>query len=133
MTQTTLQMVLDKQEEFQTKLGFNRQMDLKETIDLIHTHSSFINEEVIEMLRELPYHKPWRDYSDWDAEKMNEQLQKAREEWIDVFIFLSNVGLFLGLDENKIREMYLEKLGVNHERQENPELGYIKSQSPTLV
>lgn len=122
----TLQLVLDKQKEFQSRFGYNgEETDVKAVSSLIHTHSAFAIEEIYEMLRELPYHKPWKDYSDWNNEKIVEQFEMAREEWIDVFIFVMNVGLFLGFDENLIREMYLEKLGINHKRQEDPELGYI--------
>lgn len=123
---STLQLVLDKQKEFQSRFGYNgEETDVETVSSLIHTHSAFAIEEIYEMLRELPYHKPWRDYSDWNNEKIVEQFEIAREEWIDVFIFVMNVGLFLGLDENLIREMYLEKLGINHKRQEDPELGYV--------
>lgn len=122
----TLQLVLDKQKEFQSRFGYNgMETDVKTVSSLIHTHSAFAIEEIYEMLRELPYHKPWRDYSDWNNEKIVEQFGIAREEWIDVFIFVMNVGLFLGFDENLIRKMYLEKLGLNHKRQEDPELGYV--------
>jgi dimeric dUTPase (all-alpha-NTP-PPase superfamily) len=122
----TLQMVLDKQKDFQSRFGYSgEETDIKTVSSLIHTHSAFVIEEIYEMLRELPYHKPWKDYSDWNSEKIVEQFEIAREEWIDVFIFVMNVGLFLGFDENLIRKMYLEKLGINHKRQEDPELGYV--------
>jgi hypothetical protein len=123
---STLQMVLDKQREFQSRFGFKgEETDLESLSSLIHTHSHFLNEETIEMLRELPFHKPWKDYSDWDPQKMADQFEIAREEWIDMFIFLMNVGLFLGFDEELIKQMYLEKLGINHKRQDDPTLGYV--------
>lgn len=122
----TLQMVLDQQAVFQKKLGYDENgMDVKTTSDLVHSHSMFVMEEVIEMLREMPHHKPWKDYSDLSAEQIDEMFNKAREEWIDIFIFVSNIALFLGMDEALIREMYLEKLNLNHKRQEDPELGYV--------
>lgn len=122
----TLDLVLTKQKEFQSKFGYNgAETDIKTVSSLIHTHSMFAIEELYEMMRELPYHKPWKDYSEWDKEKLVSQFETAREEWIDVFIFVMNIGLFLGFDEALIKKMYLEKLGINHERQENPELGYI--------
>lgn len=126
MEKTTLQMVLDKQTEFQTKLGYKPEIsDVRDTSDLVHTHGMFVMEEVIEMLREMPHHKPWKDYSHLTLEETEAMIQKVREEWIDVFIFVSNIAVFLDMDEARIRQMYLEKLGLNHERQENPELGYV--------
>lgn len=122
----TLQMVLDKQRGFQTKFGYKgEETDIKIVSSLIHSHSTFVVEEIYEMLRELPYHKPWKDYSEWDAEKIIKQFELGREEWMDVFIFVMNIGLFLGFDEALIKKMYLEKLGINNERQNNPELGYV--------
>jgi hypothetical protein len=123
----TLQMVLDKQAEFQKKFGFEglEQTDIETVSSLIHTHSHFTMEELFEMERELPYHKPWKDYSGLTKYEVIENFQKGREEWIDAFIFLMNVGLFLGFDSKLIEQMYLEKLGINHKRQEDPKLGYI--------
>jgi hypothetical protein len=127
MSNNTLQLVLDKQGEFQKKFGFNglEKADVRAVSALIHSHSMFAIEELYEMMRELPYHKPWKDYSSWSGEKMIEQFELSREEWIDVFIFVMNVGLFLGFNEELIEQMYLEKLGLNHKRQEDPKLGYV--------
>ncbi|HLO11530.1 MAG TPA: hypothetical protein VK190_04675 [Pseudoneobacillus sp.] len=127
--QTTLQMIFDKQEGFQTKFGYDRDMSMEARSALIHTHAAFAIEEIYEMLRELPFHKPWKDYSEWDRIKMIQQISNARKEYIDVLIFVANMGVFLGFDEAQIREEYLEKLGINIERQENPELGYISEKS----
>lgn len=124
---TTLQLILDKQAEFQKQFGYHEGMDQKELIQLIHVHSMFLVEEVYEMLRELPHHKPWKDYSDWDGLKTCEQLEKAKMELIDQFIFMANIAVFLGMDEDNIKQKYLEKNNLNIERQENPELGYIKN------
>lgn len=126
MTETTLQMILNKQAQFQQKWGYKPGENSDEEIAaLIHEHSAQIIEETIEMLRELPFHKRWKDYSSWDSEKMIEQFGKARGELIDVLIFLANVAVFLDMDEELIKEMYLEKLGINYKRQEDPALGYI--------
>lgn len=126
----TLEMVLNKQAEFQKKFGYEgKETDLETVSSLIHTHSAFAIEEIYEMLRELPFHKPWKDYSDWTLEKHIEQNHKGKEEWIDVFIFMMNIGLFLGFDAKMIETMYLEKLGLNHARQEDPELGYVLTET----
>lgn len=125
MTKIKLQDVLDKQLEFQEKVKSFDELSVKERVDLIHTHSYFVNEEMVEMLRELPFHKPWKNYGELTDGEMNLMFQTAREEWIDVFIFLVNVGLLLELDEKMIYDLYLEKLGLNHKRQEDPELGYV--------
>jgi dimeric dUTPase (all-alpha-NTP-PPase superfamily) len=125
MEQSTLQLILDKQKEFQTRFGFSEDMDLKDRMALIHTHSMFLIEETFEMLRELPYHKYWKDYSNLTEEEVTAMLTKAREEWIDKLHFLINIGVFLNFTEDQIREMYLEKNGLNIRRQVDPALGYV--------
>lgn len=122
-----LQYMMDCQRIFQARFGedFNKMND-KERTAFIKNHGYFIIEELVEMFRELRYHKSWKDYSDWTEDKIEEQLQKAREEYIDIIHFVINVGLALGLSSDDILKMYREKNKVNIERQENPELGYVK-------
>lgn len=124
MEQSTLQMILDKQKEFQEKMGYDEFSSIEKIAALIHTHGNFAIEEIIEMLREMPFHKPWKEYP-WGPEKMNEQFNKVEEEWMDAIIFLMNIAVFLGFNDEKINRLYLEKLGVNNARQEDPSLGYV--------
>lgn len=125
---TTLQLVLDKQKEFQTKFGYNEEeADVKTVSSLIHTHAAFLNEETIEMLRELPYHKPWVDYSGLTNEEIVEKINLGKKEWMDMFIFLMNIAVFLKMDEAEIKHMYMDKNKLNIRRQEDPELGYVTS------
>lgn len=126
MEQTTLELILNKQKEFQSKFGYNEKADLKTICSLVHSHSAFVVEEVYEMLREMPFHKPWVDYSNLTDVELSEKMEKSKKEFLDVFIFMSNIAVFLNLDEATIREMYLEKNKLNIQRQEDPELGYIQ-------
>lgn len=126
MNETTLQMILKQQEVFQKKFGYDKNMSTEEKMDLVHTHAAFVVEETYEMLRELPFHKPWASYSDLTHEQIDEKIAKAKGEWIDVFIFLSNIAVFLEMDEAEIRQLYLEKNKLNIKRQEDPSLGYVK-------
>lgn len=125
MKDITLQDIFNRQKNFQKK--FNNESDnIEEISKQIHFHSQFVVEEIYEMLRELPFHKPWKDYSDLTEEEIKKKLERAREEWIDVFIFLINSGVYLGFDEHLVTSMYLEKNKLNNKRQEDPELGYVK-------
>lgn len=127
MEQFNLQDVLDNQLKFQENFGFTKgSKNIKELVELIHTHSHFAVEETFEMLRELPYHKYWADYSDLTGNEIIEKFKLAQKEFIDVFIFLMNVALFLGLDSERIYELYREKQKINIQRQNDPELGYVK-------
>lgn len=130
MEKTTfeLQDVLNTQLKFQEKFGFvpNESHTKEELMALIHTHSHFAVEEVFEMLRELPHHKYWADYSNLTDEDWKNKIGAAKEEWIDVFIFMMNVALFLGMDQDEIFEKYKNKQKINVERQQDPDLGYVK-------
>lgn len=128
MEKTTLQLILEKQKEFQTKFGYDENADLKTICSLTHTHSAFAIEEIYEMLREMPYHKPWVDYSHLTDVEISEKMEKTKKEFLDVLIFVSNIAVFLNLDEATIKEMYLEKNKLNIRRQEDPELGYIQEE-----
>ena len=124
--QDNLQFIMDAQRVFQGRFGQDfTKMDDKERVNFIKEHGYFIIEELVEMFRECIFHKSWKDYSGWTEEKILEQWEIAKEEYIDVFHFVVNVGLALGLDSSEILRMYKEKNKLNHERQENPELGYI--------
>lgn len=123
----TLELILSKQKEFQKKFGYHENMTLNERAALIETHAKFMMEETFEMLRELPYHKPWKDYSGMSDEQIEAAMKKVREEWIDALHFIINIAVFLDFDEEQIREEYLKKNGLNHERQQDPTLGYVKA------
>lgn len=126
LDKSTMQLILDRQAEFQKRFGFDENIELEDRVRLIHTHSMFLIEETFEMLRELPYHKPWKNYDNLTAAEVEVAFELARKEWIDKLHFMMNIAVFLGFDEEQIRKEYLEKNGINIKRQEDPALGYIK-------
>lgn len=122
----SLQYMMDCQRTFQGRFGEDfTKMSNKERAAFIKNHGYFIIEELVEMFRETPFHKNWKDYSEWSEEKMLEQWVAAQEEYIDVIHFVINVGLALGLNSNDILRMYKEKNKLNIQRQEDPNLGYV--------
>lgn len=128
MNNEALNYIFEKQKQFQTESIGSKIENLteEEKSKFIHEHSYFIIEEVTEMLREIPYHKSWKDYSDWDQEKIESQLQLAKEEATDIFVFLVNVMFVLGIDGDELLKLYNEKLEVNKKRQVDASLGYVK-------
>lgn len=66
--------------------------------------------ELVEMEAETGW-KPWAK-----SEYVN--LEAARGEWIDMFHFMLNGALLLGLNENEIRTRYDAKHAKNEARQE---------------
>lgn len=123
---STLKFLLDSQKDFQETMGYNfDKMTVKERSDYMKEHSYFIIEEVTEMLRELPYHKSWKDYSDLNSDDLIRSDQRAKEEAIDILHFMINIFLSLGMDEEEIINMYKEKNKINYDRQNDSDLGYI--------
>ena len=66
-------------------------------------------EEKIEIKRKLRK----ECYEDWKLGVI------TQEEYIDAFHFMINIGISIGMTEEKIIEMYREKNKVNYQRQEN--------------
>ena len=122
-----LQFLLDSQKQFQERMGNDfKSMTLQERSSYIKEHGYFLIEEVVEMFREMPYHKSWKDYSHLTEEEVKHQEQLMKEEAIDALHFLINIFLSLGMDAEEIIHMYKEKNSINYQRQEDSNLGYVK-------
>jgi dimeric dUTPase (all-alpha-NTP-PPase superfamily) len=68
-----------------------------------------MGDEVRELQEEIP--KKW-----WSKDPVN--IQNARVEVIDILHFWVSVSMFLGLDANKVFDIYEQKHSVNIKRQE---------------
>ena len=115
-----LQEMLDKQNELQLRLGTDiRNMSEENVAKFIKEHVVYMNNEVAEMLEELPFFKPWKDYSGMSSADMLIAATKARKEWIDVLHFFMNISLALGFDADTLYYMYMDKNSANHKRQDD--------------
>jgi len=122
----SLQFLLDSQELFQNRMGTDfKKLSIKESSAYLKEHGYFLMEEVMEMFREMPYHKSWKDYSKWDDETHADQLELMKDEAIDALHFMINILLVLGMNESEVVARYKEKNKLNYLRQENPHLGYV--------
>ena len=122
-----LKFLLNSQEKFQRFSGNNfEEMSVEEKSKYMKEHGYFLIEETIEMLRELPYHKSWKDYSTLTPGQLIYQKNLAKEESIDMLHFMINIFLCLGMDEKEIIDMYKEKNKINYDRQNDSDLGYIQ-------
>lgn len=114
-----LQEMLDKQNDLQKRLGTDiDSLHYEQKTAFIKEHSLHVGQEINEMLYELPYFKPWKDYSGMSLNDKYAAVLKAREEYIDFLHFAFNIGLALGFDENMIYGMYMNKNEENHRRQD---------------
>lgn len=122
-----LQEMLDKQKALQERLGYNFEaMDVEAITAFIKEFSIHINQELNELLYELPFFKPWKDYRNMPQERMLVGMHQARLEYIDMIHFVLNVGLALGFDSHLMYTMYMEKNAENHIRQDE---GYTHDKS----
>lgn len=114
-----LERMMDLQITFQRRLDPNfSNMTLKERVAFIKEHSIHLNQEINEMLYELPYFKPWKDYSGVTTAEAELAFEKAKMELIDAWHFFMNIMLALGITPARFYEMYMRKNQENHRRQD---------------
>lgn len=92
-------------------------LTLKERVVFIKEMSIHATQEIHEMMYELPYFKPWKDYDGMTEAEHNVAMNKAREEYIDVVHFMLNMGIGLGITPEGVFNGYAEKNQENYDRQ----------------
>jgi len=114
-----LEEMLITQARFQCRLNPSfPHMTNRERVAFIKEHSIHLNQEVNEMLYELPFFKPWKDYSGMTDAEIDAAFEKARMECIDAWHFFMNIMLALDFDAAMFYEMYMAKNKENHRRQD---------------
>lgn len=84
---------------------------------MIKEMSIHVNQEMNEMLYELPFFKPWKKYDCMTEEEIEAAFDKARKEYIDFMHFQMNVAILLGLTADQIFTGYYSKNKENYRRQ----------------
>ena len=114
-----LQEMLDAQSVFQVRVGYDiSNMSTEECTAYIKEYSLHMTQELHEMLHELPFFKPWKDYTDMTFGEVVMRQSRAREEYIDVLHFMLNIALALGLTEDDIFQAFVKKHAINNKRQD---------------
>lgn len=122
-----LDSMMNMQRGFQKRLGADFDtMTLQERVAFIKEHSIHLNQEINEMLYELPYFKPWKDYSGMSDDELTDGFEKACVELIDAWHFFMNIALALGLEPDEFYNIYVAKNKENHRRQDE---GYTADKS----
>lgn len=128
-----LEHMLQLQQTFQERLGTDfENMTMRDRVAFIKEHSIHLNQEVNEMLYELPYFKPWKDYSDVAEQDELVALNKARMECIDAWHFFMNIMLALGFSDEGFYEMYMAKNKENHRRQDAGYTAHVSYRNQTV-
>ncbi len=114
-----LEGMLMLQQGFQERLGADfSNMTTRDRVAFIKEHSIHLNQEINEMLYELPYFKPWKDYSGLTINQEKRAMLQAKMECIDAWHFFMNIILALGFSPEEFYEMYMRKNKENHRRQD---------------
>lgn len=113
-----LKAMFAKQGALETALGYDfANMSEEERSEYVRLMSLMVSDELHEMLHEIPFFKPWKRYSNKEADN-TVAWQKARCEATDALFFFLAVCLGLGLTAEELFEMYEKKLDENYKRQQ---------------
>lgn len=104
MTTDNLKEIFELQEYFQKKL--NNNVESQEYIKIMILASI---DELMEMLHETPW-KPWKKNQTFNKENF-------KNEYIDLFHFVINLGLSCGFDSDSLTELFKRKHKLNNQRQ----------------
>jgi dimeric dUTPase (all-alpha-NTP-PPase superfamily) len=116
----SLDYIFSTQKDFQESLGYNfESMSPEERTAYVKEMSIHLNQEMNEMLYELPFFKPWKDYTDMPVEKVNEACNKAKLEVMDMFHFFINIAIALNVSSDTLITGYFAKNSENKKRQVN--------------
>jgi len=114
-----LEYMFKMQKAFQDKVDQRyKSADLKERAAFLRDHFIFCNQEMQEMLYEIPFFKHWKDYSKMTDKEIEEAYDKAKEEIIDAWHFFINIMLGLGMTAEELFTRYLDKHKENIRRQD---------------
>lgn len=116
---TELEYMFKMQKAFQDRVDQRyKSTDLKERAAFLRDHFVFCNQEMQEMLYEIPFFKHWKDYSKMTDEEIEEAYDRAKEEIIDAWHFFINIMLGLGMTAEELFARYLDKHKENIRRQD---------------
>jgi dimeric dUTPase (all-alpha-NTP-PPase superfamily) len=118
-TEEPLKHMLAMQEAFQDRVDARcKSEDLVERAAFLRDHFVFCDQELQEMLYEIPHFKHWKDYSKMTEEEIEEAYSKAKDELIDAWHFFMNLSIGLGMGADEFYERYLAKHKENIRRQD---------------
>ena len=75
-------------------------------------------EESIEILRETPYKNPDFVQFGWKKNQLGNE-DKYKDEIVDLFHFMMNLSIVVGMTSTEFFERYCKKNKINHERKNN--------------
>lgn len=112
-----LKEMMHIQNALQKFFGYDfEKMTTEERVKYIKEYYIHSTAELNELLYELPFFKPWKDYSDMSATEIASAMDKAKNEFVDVWHFILNIALALGITGDELFTEYLAKNEENYRR-----------------
>lgn len=117
-----LKELFEKQAELNRRIGFDparlrERWDPKLAGEWLNNYIMAMSNE-LEELRDCTFWKHWCTEARRGQRYMIRDLQNARVEVIDMLFFWISLAQCVGLDADKVMELYRQKLSVNHARQD---------------
>jgi len=117
-----LKELFEKQAELNSRFGFDAKkmrenLDPKEAGEWINNYLMAMSNE-LEELRDCTFWKHWCKEAKEGRRFELHDLQNARVEVTDILFFWLSLALCLGLTAEDVYNLYMQKLGVNHARQD---------------
>jgi len=118
-----LQKLFEVQAELNKRIGFDTQ-SLHDSFDP-QAAGKWLNDYIaaasneLEELRDSTYWKHWCKEAKEGKRFAIHDLQNARVEVIDLLFFWISMAQCVGLNADEVFELYMKKLDVNHQRQDN--------------
>ncbi len=118
-----LDEIFKLQAELNKRIGMDTR-SLKENLDPQRA-GEWLNDYIaaasneLEELRDCTFWKHWCAEAKAGARFKLHDLQNARVEIIDLLFFWVSMAQCVGLDAKDVHDLYLQKLKVNHKRQED--------------
>lgn len=107
------------QYELQARLGYDfDKMSDEEKVAFIKEMSIHLIQEINEALYELPYFKPWKDYSKMTKVEKQAAFYKYAKEMVDAWHFFMNMLIAADISPYDFVQKYKYKNKENHVRQD---------------
>ena len=120
---TVLRDMFERQAELNKRIGYDTK-SLRENFDPASA-GTWLNDYImaagneLEELRDCTFWKHWCAEAQGGERFKLHDLQNARVEVIDLLFFWISMAQCVGLNSDDVYELYLQKLKVNHARQDD--------------
>jgi len=120
MEEDKLKIMFDKQYALQKKLGVYDKLVENNTNIQLYLNQNFLalHEESVEIMRETAYKNPDFVKFGWKKHQVM-NLEKAKDELVDLWHFVMNISIAIGMSSDDFYARYCKKNTINVVRHES--------------